>query len=207
MLRIILLIFSALLVAHTSWAASTTVVGGPDTSIKTSGGVVIEDVVPSLVTTEIDHWMAHVGAAYLLSDFMIIPAGGSTEFLFRNTTSSGSHMQHFIFISTQADAEISLYESSTVAFVGTTTVMRNANRNYPDSSEIQVFINASTTDLGVQLEHDIITGTKQTGGSGGSTHEWILAEDTDYIIQYINNSGQEDHMTYHFDFLEVGLLP
>ena len=176
-------------------------------SIKTSSGVVIEDVVPSIVTTEIDHWMTHMGVKYTSSDTISVASGAVYEFLIKNTVSTGTHMTLFELHSTQADAMIAFYEGSTVADNGTEVTPRNNNRVYPDASEVQVFTNASTTALGTELEHDIITGGKQSGGSGGDVNEWVLSQSTNYIITYTNNSGQADIVSYHFDFLEVGLLP
>lgn len=187
--------------------AGVDIVGGGASRIKTSDGSVIEDILPSIVTTEVDHWMTHMGASYTSSDTLSVAAGGVYEFLIKNTVGIGTHMTRFEFHSTQGDASIVFYEGSTVADNGTEVTPRNNNRTYTDSSNVQVFTNASTTALGAQLEHDIITGGKKSGGQGSDVNEWILDQNTNYIITYTNNSGQADVISYHFDFLEVGLLP
>jgi hypothetical protein len=187
--------------------AEVEVVGGGTVSLKSSDGVIIEDVIPSIVTTELDHWMTHMGAAYTSSDTISIPAGATYKFLMKNIVDAKTHMARFSFNSTQADAAIAFYEGSTVGDNGTEITPRNNNRNFADASNVQVFINASTSALGTQLEHDIITGSKQVGGSGGDVDEWIFKQYTTYVITYTNNSGSADVISYHFDFLEVGLLP
>lgn len=207
MKKSILIVLSIMLIAQSAWAAETRVTGGADVSIKTSGGTVIEDILPSIVTTEIDHWITHMGAAYTASDTLSVGAGVTYEFLVKNTVNTGTHMTDFEFHSTQGDASISFYEGSTVASDGDEITPRNNNRTYSDISNVQVFTNASTTALGLQLEHDIITGGKHSGGRGGDVREWVLAQSTAYIIAYTNNAGQADIISYHFDFLEVGLLP
>lgn len=201
-----LLVTLLLTIATYSWAEQTRD-PGPDVGIKVSDGTIVQDIIPSIVVTDVDHWIAHQGAAYIVSDAITVGATDNYEFLFRNLTSDGTHLVHFTFTSTQGDAEITLYENSTVAFVGVTSLPHNANRNYADVSEVIVFTNTSTTAFGTQLEHDIITGGKQSGGSGGSTHEWVLAEDKNYVINYVNNSAQADTITFHLDFLELNLLP
>lgn len=207
MKKIILLAFSITLIAYGAWAAETRVTGGADVSIKTSSGIIIEDILPSMVITTIDHWLVHMGVSYTASDTLSVPAGATYEFYLRNNVSTGTHMTTYSFVSTQGDAAIDFYEESTVAFNGATSIPRNNNRTYSDSAEVEVFTNASTTALGLQLEHDIIIGGKQAGGSGGSVDEWVLNQNTNYVIRYINNSGQADMISYHFDFLEVNLLP
>lgn len=187
--------------------AATGFWGGGGVVLRTSTGETIEDILPSIVTTSIDHWIVHMGASYTASDTLSVPAGATYEFYIRNNVSTGTHMTTYSFVSTQGDAAIDFYEGGTVAFNGATSVPRNNNRNYSDSAEVEVFTNASTTALGLQLEHDIIIGGKQAGGSGGSVDEWVLNQNTIYIIRYINNSGQADVISYHFDFLEVNLLP
>ena len=176
-------------------------------SIKTSDGVIIEDIVPAIVTTEIDHWVTHMGASYTASDTISITSGTVYKFLLKNTVDIGTHMTNFVFHSTQGDASIAFYEGSTMGDNGTEVIPRNNNRTYPDIAHVQVFYNASTTALGTQLEHDIITGGKHSGGSGGDVNEWILDQNTNYVLAYTNNSGSTDVVAYHFDFLEVGLLP
>ena len=205
--KIILLALSITLIAYGAWAAETRVTGGADVSIKTSGGVIIEDILPSMVITTIDHWLVHTGVSYTASDTVSVPSGASYTFYLRNTVSTGTHMTVYSFVSTQGDASVNFYEGSTVADDGDIVPPRNNNRTYSDSAEVEVFANASTTALGTQLEHDIITGGKQSGGSGGSVDEWVLDQNTDYSIVYTNNSGQADVVSYHFDFLEVNLLP
>ena len=187
--------------------AEVQVANGGSVSLKSSDGIIIEDVVPSIVTTEIDHWMTHMGASYTVSDTLSIAAGATYGFLVKNTVDTGTHMTRFEFHSTEGDASIAFYEGSAIGSNGSEVTPRNNNRNYSDSANVQVFINTSTTALGTQLEHDIITGGKQSGGSGGDVEEWVFKQYTAYTFSYTNNSGQADVISYHFDFLEVGLLP
>lgn len=187
--------------------AEVEVASGGSVSLKSSDGIIIEDVVPSIVTTEIDHWMTHMGTSYTSSDTISVGAGDTYKFLIKNIVDTGTHMTTFEFHSTEGDASIAFYEGSTVADNGTEVTPKNNNRQYADASSVQVFINISTTASGTQLEHDIITGGKQSGGSGGDVEEWIFKQYTAYTLTYTNNSGSADVVSYHFDFLEVGLLP
>jgi len=109
------------------------------------------------------------------------------------TTTAGKypHLRQYTITSEKAPAEMALYENPTVTANGTETVCKNNNRNASETPSITVYINPTVTDDGTQLEHRLIVGSKQTGGSGDIIPvEWITKPADTYLLKYTNNSGQ-----------------
>jgi hypothetical protein len=164
------------------------------------------DINGSVITTEIDHWIVHKGASYTVSGFVTVPASDVKYFQIKNTTSGGTHLRGFHFVSTQGNAKIEIYEGTTVTSDGEALTVINQNRNFVNGAEVAVFKNTSTSADGTFLTGDLLVGSKQSGGALNQEVEWILKEDIIYTFKYTNIATSNDDIHFDFWFLETNLL-
>jgi hypothetical protein len=86
---------------------------------------------------------------------------------------------------------------------GTTVTPRNANRNYPDNSEMQFMFEDSTLNLtgNIRLGHTHIGaagGLPNSAGIGGEAQtvkEWVLKPNTWYSVHLTEDAGEGQEMT------------
>ncbi len=187
-------------------SGTNTLVGDPDVRVVDSLGNVYEDAIPthSMPTIEIDHFLTHKGATFTCSEVSAVPALSTKYYLIKAPTCGDTHMIHYEFVSSQADADIILYETPTTTDDGDQMVLRNRNRASSNTAFTQVWQDPEVTDEGTHLDHDLIIGGKQSGGGtfeeGGQ--EWICKKNLIYLVKYTNNSNQEDKISHKFTFLE-----
>ena len=188
-------------------SGTNSLLGNPDVRVVDSSGNVYEDAIPSkcMPTIEIDHYFTHAGATFSCTDEATAPALDVVYYLIR-TNGFPVHLIHYNFVSTQANALIELFETPTTTDDGAEMTVNNKNRTSSNTSTTQVFLNPTVSPGGdgYELEHDMITGGKHTGGAsfdeGG--YEWVLAPNTDHLLKYTNRANQNDNFTHKFVFLE-----
>ena len=191
-------------------SGTNSLLGNPDVRIVDSFGNVYEDFIQTkcMPTIEIDHYFTHAGITFTCSDIMTVPDLESKYFHLKVIDTNPVHLIHFEFISSQASAQIILYENPTTSVDGTPCIVNNRNRSSAKTALIEVYLEPTFSDKGLQLEHDLITGGKQAGGAtfdeGGQ--EWILDGNQEYLIEIANSSNQDDDMSYKLTFLEPGQL-
>jgi hypothetical protein len=189
-------------------SGTNSLLGNPDVRVVDSLGNVYEDAIPSkcMPTIEIDHFFTHAGATFSNSDTDTVIQATSKDFLIISPAANESHLITFHFTSTQANAEIVLYEEPTTTDNGSALTLFNKNRKSSNVAETQLFQDPTVTggSEGLQLEHDLIVGGKQSGGSDFSEtgEEWVLKANTKYLIRYNNNSNQDDVIDWKITFLE-----
>lgn len=194
-------------------SGSNTLVGNPDVRIVDSVGNVYEDAIRSrcMPVIDIDHFFTHGGATFSCSDVAIVPAASSKYFLIIPPPINQSHLITFHFTSTQANAEVILYgPDATVSANGGLCTLLNKNQNSSNTAETRLYIDPVDPVEGAQMEHDLIVGGKQSGGSAFSEsgEEWVMNSNASskYLVKYVNNSNQEDVMDWKITFLEPAKL-
>ena len=191
-------------------SGTNSLLGNPDVRVVDSFGNVYEDAIPSkcMPTIEIDHFFTHIGVTFTCSDVMTVPDLESKYILLKITDANPVHLIHFEFVSTQANAQIILYEGPTFSADGDPCNAKNRNRSSAKTAKTEIYLNPTWSDKGIQLEHDLITGGKQAGGGtfdeGG--FEWVLDGNQNYLIEVANASNQDDPMSYKLTVLEPGQL-
>ena len=189
-------------------AGTNTLVGTPDVRVVDSAGNVYEDVIPTncMPVIEIDHYFTHAGTTFTCSEATLVASETTKYYLIKAPSCGNSHMIHYEFISTQSNADIILYESPTTTDDGSQLSMYNRNRASVKTAHTEVWEDPTIdgAQYGTHLDHDLITGGKQSGGGvfteGGQ--EWILKQSLHYLIAYTNNANQEDKVSHKFTFLE-----
>lgn len=139
------------------------------------------------------------------------------------TTANTTKWMHLIIeAAASAAAEIFLLEAPTIdAEAGTQDVVKNRNRNYPNASGVlsletsptagsvttytEAQIAAANFSGGTEVDHAqlvIGSGPKPIGGFSRGDEEWVLKQNTKYIV-YIKNAGASANVhEIHLDWYE-----
>lgn len=105
-------------------------------------------------------------------------------------SSVGTEVDHF------------LRHIGTVTANGTAVSFRNENRNAPDTFAGTFYKGSTVTVDGTQLQHNLISGSKTTGGSAKGD-EVVLKANTNYVLKYVNSNVQDDKISFDIVFLDI----
>lgn len=173
-------------------------------------GTPVNDVVPSIVTTEIDHYIIHKGRSFIYSDVLMATSGGGTrDILLVNTTADEIHLKDFTFTSTQGEAEVFLYFDVTTDDLGTPITFKRKNRNSPNTPTITAGLDPTNPVFNEShTQHFLLVGGKKSGGLAESgVEEYVMKQNEKCVLRYINNSvGTNDNFNVTVTTLDVGLL-
>ena len=180
-----------------------------------SEGNQITDVIPSLVSTEVDHWLIHMGVAFEHSAFHTVPAnGGVLDHIMVNTTDLPVHLSAFLITSTQGDATLTFYQGVTSDDLGDPVALHNKHFDSPNTATLTVGHGDAITPIanlvvpaGTERKCFLLTGAKKEGGTLPSgIDEFILKKDEKCLLRYVNNSNTDDVIVMDIGTLDVGLL-
>lgn len=153
-----------------------------------------DSLTSTLRTIAIEHALSHDGKAFVCTTVASVANTAKYDILLVNPTSNFTHLRFWDWEVTGAPAVIELYEGP-FSGVGTGTLcpLNATNRTTSNVSSLSVYIASSLTlnaSLSTLLENHVLTGAKQTGGTQeGTAMEWILNENTDYLMRINNDSG------------------
>ena len=179
-----------------------------------SNGASVYDVVPSVNVTDIDHYIIHVGRSFIYSDALSVAAAGGADtvnFVILNATDNEVHLKAFRFTSSQGNAELTMYHQVTSdAGTGTLANLHNMNFDSANLSTAEIRVDPTNVVIGAaehQVQHFLIVGGKQSGGTADSGgEEYVLKQNEKVLLQYVNKSNQVDTYSFKIILLDVGLL-
>lgn len=190
-------------------SGSNTLVGNPDVRVVDSVGNVYEDAIRSncMPVLDIDHYFTHAGASFQNSDTDTVASESFKDFLMI-TPAEEVHLINFHFTSSLANAEIVLYEEPTTSNNGDILTLFNKKRASAKTADTLLYEDPTVDVVGTQIEHDLIVGGKQSGGSSFSEtgEEWVLKVSTKYLVRYNNKANQGDLMDWKIGVLEPAQL-
>jgi hypothetical protein len=184
---------------------SNSLLGTPNVKVVDDAGNIYQDAIRSrcMPTVDIDHFFTHAGANFQNSDTDTV---GDLEFkdFLMITPAEEIHLINFHFTSSQANAEIVLYEEPTTSDNGDPLTLFNKKRTSVNTADTLLYEDPTVSAVGEQLEHDLIVGGKQSGGNSFSEtgDEWVIKPSTKYLIRYNNKSNQDDLMDWKIGVLE-----
>jgi len=160
-------------------------------------------VATNVIQTE--HARIHAGEGYTVTaKFTGVANGASKDILLSNPAANFPHLRIYSVESEKAPANIILYEGATVSADGTALTIFNNNRGSSNTAGMTAFHGPTITDIGTDIEHSFIAGSKQVGGSFSDfSYEWLLKANTKYIVRYTNNSGQTSEVNFKLFWYEV----
>lgn len=154
-----------------------------------------DSLTSTLRTIEIEHALSHDGKAFVCTTVASVASTGHYDILLVNPTSNFPHLRFWDWEATGAPGTIELYEGPfTGVGTGTFCPLNVTNRTMSSNlSSLSVYIASSLTlnaSLSTLLEDHVLSGAKQSGGTQeGTAMEWILNENTNYLMRINNDSG------------------
>lgn len=113
----------------------------------------------------------------------------------------GVKVAHFLGeISGEAETQVLFYESPTITANGTALNVRNRNRNSSNTDYLSIYQGATISNVGTELEHSQFGSGKLVGGGLNRTDEWILKNNTSYLIRVVNNTTSNNYHTIRFQY-------
>ena len=154
-----------------------------------------DSLTSTLRAIEIEHALSHDGKAFVCTNITSAVANGANaDTLLINPTSNFPHLRLWDYETTGAPATIELWEGPfTVSNTGTACSLNVTNRTSSNTSSLGVYNTSSITlnnSLSTRLESHTLTGAKQEGGTQqGTAIEWVLKDNTNYLMRFNNASG------------------
>lgn len=162
----------------------------------------------SLTTSDVDHYLIHIGKTWVQSDTFTLDAGLIRDFILHNDSAAEIHLKDFKFTSDQGSAEIVIYRDPTYTAPGTALDLRNKNWDFQTNvPQAKVYHTPTNLVIGTQDEHFQITGGKQDGGSEqGGGDEWVIPAGRKMLIRFTNTANQLAKVSYTMKILDIGTL-
>jgi len=165
----------------------------------------VDELTPSLTVITVPHNRVHVGDMYSASHyFASIESAANAEILVK----VGSNKElHFLFsIGAGAEAVVYIFEDPTITDDGTILSIHNMNRNSSNTSDANAYYNPTTSADGTQLCVGLLPGAEKKNDMGGTIRhdtEWILDENTNYLIRVTNNGQGAEAVAIQLEWYEV----
>lgn len=163
---------------------------------------------PIQTTLDIVHFRGHEGRLFSCGHYNSnVVNGASIEMLVQSSSTFDTHT--VIIGESTGDAEMYLYEGTTVSAAGTAVTVSNHNRQSAKAFDGTITHTPTVTTTGTQINGTGLLpgGTKSsgTGGETGFTSEFILALNTKYLFRVTNNSGGNAKMAININCYQPSL--
>ncbi len=154
---------------------------------------------PVVISTE--HHEIHCGDSYLGCRVADLPNGGTDSILIivPNETGTPQKLYHFLPNTTNESETIwYLYEAPVTSANGTTITQYNRNRNSLNTTGLQLFHTPTITNLGtlICIRH---SGSGRGIGGEDRSEEFVLKNNTKYLLQAINQTAVNNHITWELN--------
>jgi len=151
---------------------------------------------------EYEHHEIHAGS-YYRAGFQKDVANGGTA-IFAITTPNTTKWLHFRpAVDCELETTIMFYENPTSVTDGTPVTPKNANRNSANTSGATVVTDPTIDTTGAIVLGKLVEGSnKSSGGDSGSEYEWILKQNTTYVLVVTNNTSSNNQVNIRCQWYE-----
>lgn len=137
------------------------------------------------------HQHIHKGDAYICSSRVSLGSGAVLNALLVVPSGYTVHLRH-VTSTTGGPILIDMYEETTVSANGSAGNWRNANRNFPDTPNMEIYSGPTITSDGTLIFQQMVPGTGGFFGGGATLEigiiEIVLKPNTNYLLRFTNNS-------------------
>lgn len=168
------------------------------------------NVYPAQVLTTLDiiHSRVHEGRLFSCGYYSSSVANGaSLDVLIQSSATLDTHIT--IICEAVGDAEMYIYEGTTVSAAGTAVTASNHNRQSSKVFDGTITHTPTITAIGTQINGTglLPAGTRAsaTGGETGFSSEFILALNTKYLVRITNVSGSATKMAINTNYYQPSL--
>ena len=103
-------------------------------------------------------------------------------------------------ISGEAETSFMFFESPTVTANGNAVASNNRNRNSSNTDYLTIYEGATVSATGTELEHVKFGSGRGIGGSISRSEEWILKNNTTYLLQVTNDTALANYHTLRLQY-------
>jgi len=165
----------------------------------------------SLVTIPPEHHEIHCGDSYEMSYITDLGNGGVLDILIivpneglsevHPGDSQDTKQYHFKgTVSTESEATVEFFESVTVSANGTALDVFCRNRNFSSGDEIDMYHTPTVTTTGTRLVVSKTGSGRSSGGMVGRADEFILKDNTLYLLRITNNVVTNEWVSVNLDY-------
>ena len=165
---------------------------------------VLDQYTGALRISQADTAAIHASQAFTHSSRNTLAIASSAYLLFI-TGALPCHMSNNILNANDAPLDINFFEAPTITSNGVALPSMSRNRYQQGTPLGQVYGGPTFSAKGLQLSTDSIYGGFKAGASMNNGVEWLLAPNTKYLFEVINNSGKSVNYNGGFDWLELPL--
>ncbi len=157
----------------------------------------------AFVSIDKAHHMVHAGQSFTVSHTADVAGAGTLDFLIvAPNTSARAHITAEVDVELETDMK--LYEAVT-ATAGTALPAYNRDRNSAKTATVVITHTPSNITEGTTIIRANHMGSgKSYGGGERATHEFILKQNTKYLLRFKNESANTaNYMAVKLDWYEV----
>lgn len=159
----------------------------------------------ALVSIDTVHSRIHAGQVYQLDVLdLALADDAAIDVLIIVGADEGGHVR--FAANAGGDAQIQLYEDTTVSANGAVQTPQNRNRRSLNTPDLTLYLGPTVTGVGTVLSNRLIPAGKGGNSAGGdisSFEEWILAESTNYLFRVTNRGGGAKPVGLAIDWYEA----
>ena len=165
----------------------------------------------SIIAIEPEHHEIHCGDSYEATDNVTLGNGATRDYLIIVPNeglsetypgdAQGTKQYHLVgVIESESELQVEFYEAST-ATAGTTITSFNRNRNVSFTDFLAISYGPSITTIGTSIWGPWRVGSgRSTAGSARRTREFILKDNTQYILRITNQTTSNNNVNVEFDY-------
>jgi len=137
---------------------------------------------------EYEHHEIHSGSYYRAGFQKDVPNGG-TAIVAITPPNTASWLHFRPAVDVEVEARVQLFENPTSVAGGTAIAPKNANRNSTKTSGATVVSDPTIDTTGaVALGNQVLGSGKSSGGDANSQYEWVLKQNTTYVLVVTNKT-------------------
>lgn len=165
----------------------------------------------ALITIPVEHHEIHCGDSYEMSHIDDLANGGVLDILIvvPNEGLSETHpgdsqdtkQYHFKGnVSTEAEATVEFFEDVTVSANGNALDVFCRNRNFDLTDTLDMYEGPTVTSTGTRLVVAKTGSVRSSGGNVGRSDEFILKDNTLYLLRITNNVTTTEWVSVNLDY-------
>jgi hypothetical protein len=161
-----------------------------------------DDKTGAFITIDYAHHEAHEGDAFTASHTEDLGNGVVRDILIVTpNTAKWAHLTWFV--EGELETHIGLYEAPTATAAANPIVAYNRDRNSAVTSGLVITHTPTSITIGTTLIREAHFGTgKNAGGSRAESEEFILKQNTKYILRVTNSTSSNNYVAIRLDWYE-----
>lgn len=147
------------------------------------------------VVIDIDHHEIHCGDSYTCAYNASLGNGASSDILLVVPNEAVKRYHLTVNVGAGTEATYFLYETPTTSADGTALAWANRDRNSILASSLGVYHTPTVSSEGTAIDMDRF-GAKQTASAVDRSNEFILKNNTKYLLRVTNGSGNASFVSW-----------